>query len=90
MVDERTLREIYLPPYEGAVKLGHTAAVMGAFNKVNGDFACQSLFLITNVLKQDWGFLRIYRDRISLLIMTGYKQPWPGLDLDMPGGTLHR
>jgi beta-glucosidase len=32
VVDERTLREIYLPPYEGGIKLGHSAAVMGAFN----------------------------------------------------------
>jgi hypothetical protein len=36
-VDERTLNEIYLPPDENAVKLGHTAAIMGAFNKVNGE-----------------------------------------------------
>ena len=48
-VDERTLREIYLPPFEGAVKLGHTASIMGAFNKVNGEFACESLFLITQI-----------------------------------------
>ena len=36
-VDERTLNEIYLPPDENAVKLGHTAAIMGALNKVNGE-----------------------------------------------------
>jgi beta-glucosidase len=57
VVDERTLREIYLPPFEEAVKLGQTAAFMGSYNKVNGVYACQNMFLITNVLKQDWGFL---------------------------------
>ena len=46
-VDERTLREIYFPPFEGAVKLGQTAAIMGSYNKVNGVFACQNMFLIT-------------------------------------------
>ena len=55
-VDERTLREIYFPPFEEAVKLGKTAAFMGSYNKVNGVYACQNMFLITNVLKQDWGF----------------------------------
>jgi beta-glucosidase len=39
VVDERTLREIYLPPFEAAVKIANTAAIMGSFNKVNGDLA---------------------------------------------------
>jgi beta-glucosidase len=56
IADERTLREIYLPPFEAAVKLANTAAIMGSFNKLNGDWACESSFLITQVLKQDWGF----------------------------------
>lgn len=54
IADERTLREIYLPPFEAAVKLANTAAIMGSFNKLNGDWACESSFLITQVLKQDW------------------------------------
>jgi beta-glucosidase len=44
-VDERTLREIYLPPFEGAAKLSRSAVFMGAFTIVNGDYACESRFL---------------------------------------------
>jgi beta-glucosidase len=49
LVDERALREIYLPPFEAAVKQGHAASVMGALNAVNGDFACKSHYLDTQV-----------------------------------------
>jgi beta-glucosidase len=88
-VDERTLREIYLPPYESAVKLGHTAAIMGAFNKVNGDFACQSPFLITNVLKQDWGWLGFIETDFAAE-HDGVQAALAGLDIDMPGGSFAR
>lgn len=57
VVDERTLREIYLPPFESAVKLADPAALMGSYNKVNGDWACESHFLLTQVYKEDWVFL---------------------------------
>jgi beta-glucosidase len=87
VVDERTLREIYLPPYKGGIKLGHSAAVMGAFNKVNGDFACESLFLDINVLKQDWGFQGFIESDFAA-IHDGLKAALAGMNLDMPGGTF--
>jgi beta-glucosidase len=89
VVDERTLREIYLPPFEAAVKLANTAAIMGAFNKVNGDFACESLFLDTQVLKQDWGF-QGFIESDFLAIHDGLKAAKAGMDIDMPGGRLAR
>jgi beta-glucosidase len=55
-VDERTLREIYLPPFESAVKLGHTGAFMSAENKINGQYNSANFFMETTVLKQDWAF----------------------------------
>jgi beta-glucosidase len=55
-VDERSLQEIYLPPFEAAVREGHVAAVMGAFNKVNGTYACENRYLLTNVLREQLGF----------------------------------
>jgi beta-glucosidase len=88
-VDERTLREIYLPPYESAVKLGHTAAIMGAFNKVNGEFCCQSPFLITNVLKRDWGW-RGFIETDFAAEHDGVQAALAGLDIDMPGGSFAR
>ena len=89
VVDERTLREIYLPPFEAAVKIAKTAAIMGAFNQVNGDFACESLFLDTQVLKQDWGF-QGFIESDFLAIHDGLKAALAGMDIDMPGGALAR
>lgn len=56
VVDERTLREIYLPPYEFAVTEADVATLMCAYNFVNGDPACSSEFLLQQVLRDDWGF----------------------------------
>lgn len=55
-VDERTLREIYLPAFESAVKNGNVATVMCAYPRVNGQYACENKHLLTEVLKGDWGF----------------------------------
>jgi beta-glucosidase len=85
IVDERTLREIYLPPFEAAVKLADTAAFMAAYNKVNGDFAGESRFLITRVLKKDWGFQGFIESDLGG-IQHGLKAAKAGLDIEMPGG----
>ena len=85
VVDERTLREIYLLPFEAAVKLANTAGIMGAFNKVNGDFACESQFLITEVLKRDWSF-RGFIESDFAAIHDGLKAALAGMDIEMPGG----
>jgi beta-glucosidase len=55
-VDERALREIYLPPFEAAVTQGDAATVMAAFNSVNGAFCSQNPILDTQILKQEWDF----------------------------------
>ena len=55
-VDERTLREIYLPAFEASVKEGQVGSVMCAYNKVNGPWACENPTLLTKVLREDWGF----------------------------------
>lgn len=55
-VDERTLREIYLPAFEAAVKEGGVGTVMCSYNKVNGTYACENEHLLTAVLRDDWGF----------------------------------
>jgi beta-glucosidase len=53
---ERDLYETYLPQFEAAVREGHVGAVMGAYNAVDGVPACASKFLLTDVLRKDWGF----------------------------------
>ena len=57
-VDERTMREIYLPAFEAAVTKGHATAVMDSYNLINGAHATQNEFLNLKVLKGEWGFRR--------------------------------
>lgn len=54
--DERTLREIYLPAFEIAVKEGRVWAVMGAYNRFRGEYCCHNAFLLNHILKDEWGF----------------------------------
>lgn len=55
-IDRRVLREIYLLPFEMAVKNGDTASVMCSYNSVNGFQACENKELLTDVLRTEWGF----------------------------------
>jgi beta-glucosidase len=56
VVDERTLREIYLPAFEAAVAKAGVGSVMCAYNRVNGQYACESRDLLEEILRGDWGF----------------------------------
>ena len=83
-VDERTLREIYLPAFETIVKREQPWTVMCSYNRVNGVFAAESHWLLTEVLREEWGFEGLVvsdwgavDDRIAALDA--------GLDLEMPG-----
>ena len=55
-VDERALREIYLPAFEASVREGGALAIMGAYNKLRGEHCCQNAYLLTEILKKEWGF----------------------------------
>jgi beta-glucosidase len=55
-VDERTLREIYLPAFKAAVTEAHALTVMTAYNRVNGQYCSENDFLLNTVLKKEWGF----------------------------------
>lgn len=56
VVDERTLREIYFPGFEAAVKEGKTKTVMCSYNRLNGVYASQNPWLLNQVLREEWGF----------------------------------
>jgi len=82
-VDERTLREIYLPAFEHVVTAARPWLVMCAYNKVNGEYAAENHWLLTGLLREEWGFdgavvsdWGAVHDRVAALRA--------GLDLEMP------
>jgi len=82
-IDERTLREIHLPAFEYAVKDAHVRAVMSAYNIVNGEHCSENQHLLTDILKNDWGFTGIVMsDWVS--VYSADKAANHGLDLEMP------
>jgi len=83
-LDERTLREIYLPAFEMAVKKGKTRGIMSAYNPVNGVWASENRKLLTEILREEWGFEgMVVSDWNSLYSTAGPMKA--GLDIEMPG-----
>lgn len=80
--DERTLREVYLPAFEAAVKQGGALAVMGAYNEFRGTNANQSRYLVNDILKGEWGFDGILLTDWGVNINT-YDAAMNGLDIEM-------
>ena len=86
ILDERTLREMYLPHFEAAVKEANVGSVMCSYNKVNGQYACENEHLLMEILKGEWGFqgyvLADYGAAKSTHgpLMNGLDfEPWPGI-----------
>ncbi|HEY2856859.1 MAG TPA: glycoside hydrolase family 3 C-terminal domain-containing protein [Terracidiphilus sp.] len=82
-VDERTMRELYLPAFEAAVKQGHVDAVMNSYNMINGQHATQNEFLNLKVLKGEWGFQGILMSDWDSTY-DGVGAANNGLDFEMP------
>jgi beta-glucosidase len=82
--DERTMREIYFPSFEKAVKEAGVWSVMCSYNKVNGTHASENHRLLTEILKDEWGFAGLV---MSDWFATHSTVPAAnaGLDLEMPG-----
>jgi len=85
VIDERTLRELYLPAFEAAIVEGHSASLMGAYNKVNGDYCCENDVLLNQILKGDWKFAGFVTSDFGAVHST-VPSAKAGLDLEMPTG----
>ncbi len=84
-IDERTLREIYLPAFEAAVKVAQVGSVMNSYNLVNGVHATQNCHLNNDILKKEWSFDGILMsDWVATYDAVGAANC--GLDLEMPSG----
>ena len=55
-IDERTLREIYLPAFKSAVSEAKAYSMMGAYNKFRGEYLCENSYMLNDVLRDEWGF----------------------------------
>lgn len=88
-IDERTLREVYLRPFEAAVKQADVWGIMSSYNKLNGIYTAENEWLLSKVLRDEWGF-----DGIVMSDWFGSRTTAPtvnaGLDLEMPGPTRDR
>ena len=85
IIDERTMREIYLPTFEAAVKEAHVGAIMDSYNFINGQHATQNGFLNNDVAKKEWGFDGIMMSDWDATY-DGVAAANGGLDLEMPSG----
>ncbi|HVR27261.1 MAG TPA: glycoside hydrolase family 3 C-terminal domain-containing protein [Candidatus Polarisedimenticolia bacterium] len=86
-IDERTLREIYLPAFEASVKEAGVGAVMDAYNPVNGVYMTQNNHLNNEILKKEWGFNGILMSDWGAT-HDGIAAAIGGLDLEMPSPTF--
>ena len=85
IIDERTMREIYLPAFEASVKEAHVCSIMDSYNLTNGEHLTQNNYLNNQVARQDWGF--------DGIMMSDWDATYDavaaangGLDLEMPSG----
>lgn len=82
-VDDRTLREIYLPHFKKCIDAG-ALSIMGAYNKVNGVYACESKQLLTDILRNEWGFDGFSISDFMFGVYDCARSIKAGLDIEMP------
>ena len=83
-LDERTLREVYLLPFEMGVKKAKAKSVMSAYNKLNNIYCSSNEYLLVNILKKEWGFDGYVVSDWGAALET-IENAKGGLDMEMPG-----
>jgi beta-glucosidase len=87
-VDERTLREVYLRPFDAALRDGGAWSVMASYNRLNGTFACEEPALLSTLVKGEWNFDGVVMSDWYATHDT-VRCAAAGLDLEMPGPVKH-
>lgn len=81
-IDERTLREIYLPAFEASVKEAKAYSIMGAYNKFRGEYLCENDYMLNKILRDEWGFKGVVVSDWAAVHSTA-KSLKNGLDIEM-------
>lgn len=81
-MSERALREIYLPGFKAAIQEGGANTIMSSYNRFRGQWASQNYYLLTHILRKEWGFRGIVMSDWNA-INTTMQPAWNGLDLEM-------
>lgn len=87
-MDERTLREIHLPAFKAAVQEANTYSIMSSYNRFRGEFASENKYLLTDVLRNDFGFDGVVIsdwDAVHSCVPSALA----GLDIEMPGPPIY-
>ncbi|WP_188760247.1 glycoside hydrolase family 3 C-terminal domain-containing protein [Edaphobacter acidisoli] len=87
IIDERTMREIYLPGFEAAVRKGDVGSIMDSYNLINGTHATQNGYLNTDIARKDWGFKGVMMSDWGSTY-DGVGAANGGLDIEMPTGAF--
>jgi beta-glucosidase len=90
VIDERTLREVYLPHFRRVIIDGHAGSVMSAYNQLNGLYCDEQPHLLTDILREDWGYAGFVESDWLLGTHASAGSVHAGLDIEMPGASHFR
>lgn len=88
--DERTLREVYLPHFRKTIQQGKPASIMSAYNQVNGAYCAQNKYLLSHILREEWGFEGFVTSDWFYGTHDGAASVQAGLDVEMPFRRAYR
>ena len=83
-LDERTLREVYLPHFKKTIQVGKPASIMSAYNKVLGEYVANNKYLLNDILREEWGFEGFVSSDWFMGTYDGIASVKAGLDVEMP------
>ncbi len=88
-MNERTLREVYLPHFKKVIQQGKAASVMSAYNKLNGEYCGHSKVLLTDILRNDWGFKGYVTSDWQNGLLDAKKGIEAGMNIEMPASNFY-